>query len=339
MKDVFAAIDRLPKAELHMHIEGSIEPEMMLDLGRRNGIALPWRGVEEARAAYRFGNLKEFLDVFYRGLSVIVTEDDFFAVTDAYLRRAHADGIVHAELFISPQAHLGRGIGFDTMMRGVLRAFESARGGFGMSLKLIPLFQRHLPEEGAFPILDMAEPWRHEIAGFGLAGAELGNPPQHFERLFAHCRDLGYPVVAHAGEEGPAAYVRDSLDLLKVKRIDHGVRAADDPGLVDRLVREAIPLTVCPMANVRLGVFSSFAEHNLKALFERGVKVTVNSDDPSYFGAYLGDILKLCVGELGMGFADIVQLLRNSFEAAFLPERENEDFVERLHQAANASAD
>ncbi|MGN6768833.1 MAG: adenosine deaminase [Rhizobiaceae bacterium] len=321
-----------------MHIEGSIEPEMMLNLGRRNGIALPWRGVEEALAAYRFHNLKEFLDVFYRGLSVIVTEDDFFAVTEAYLRRAHADRIVHAELFISPQAHLRRGIKFDTMMRGVSRAFEAARGEFGMSLKMIPLFQRHLPEEGAFSILEMAEPWRHEIAGFGLAGAELGNPPQRFERLFARCRDLGYSVVAHAGEVGPAAYVRDSLDLLKVRRIDHGVRAADDPTLVERLAGERIPLTVCPMANVRLGVFNSFAEHNLKTLLERGVKVTANSDDPSYFGAYLGDILKLCVSELDMGFGDIVQVVRNGFEAAFLPESKKKAFVERLDQAANTPA-
>ena len=336
MKDVFAAIDRLPKAELHMHIEGSLEPGMMLDLGRRNGIELPWRDVEEARAAYQFSNLGEFLDVFYRGLSVIVTEDDFFEVTQAYLRRAHADRIVHAELFISPQAHLRRGIAFETMMRGVLRAFEAARARFGMSVKLIPLFQRHLPEEEAFPILDMAEPWRSEIVGFGLAGAELGNPPQRFERLFARCRDLGYPVVAHAGEEGPAAYVRDSLDILKVRRVDHGVRAADDPALVDRLAREGIPLTVCPMANVRLGVFNSFAEHNLKTLFERGVKVTVNSDDPSYFGAYLGDILKHCVSELGMGFSDIVHLVRNGFEAAFLPETEKKVFIERLEQAATA---
>src|SRR6185312_1354762 len=305
-------------------------------LGRRNGIELPWRDVEEARAAYQFSNLGEFLDVFYRGLSVIVTEDDFFEVTQAYLRRAHADRIVHAEIFISPQAHLRRGIAFETMMRGVLRAFEAARARFGMSIKLIPLFQRHLPEEEAFPILDMAEPWRSEIAGFGLAGAELGNPPQRFERLFARCRDLGYPVVAHAGEEGPAAYVRDSLDILKVRRVDHGVRAADDPALVDRLVREGVPLTVCPMANVRLGVFNSFAEHNLKTLFERGVKVTVNSDDPSYFGAYLGDILKHCVSELGMGFSDIVHLVRNGFEAAFLPETEKKVFIDRLEHAATA---
>jgi adenosine deaminase len=334
MRDAFAVIDRLPKAELHMHIEGSIEPEMMLDLARRNGVELPWRNVEEARAAYRFGNLKEFLDVFYRGLSVIVTEDDFFAVTDAYLGRAHADGIVHAELFISPQAHLRRGIGFDTMMRGVLRAFEGARDRFGMSLRLIPLFQRHLPEEEAFPILEMAEPWRSEIAGFGLAGAELGNPPQRFERLFARCRALGYPVVAHAGEEGPAAYVRDSLDILKVQRIDHGVRAADDPDLVERLAREGVPLTVCPMANVRLGVFNSFAEHNLRTLLERGVKVTVNSDDPSYFGAYMGDILKRCMTDLGMGLDDIVHLVRNGFEAAFLPQSEKKVFIGRLEQAA-----
>jgi adenosine deaminase len=259
-------------------------------------------------------------------------------VTEAYLHRAHADRIVHAELFINPQAHLRRNVESDTMMRVVLQAFEAARGEFGMSLKLTPLFQRHLPEEGAFSILEMAEPWRHEIAGFGIVGAKLGNPPQRFERLFARCRDLCYPVVAHAGEKGPTAYVRDSLDILKVRRIDHGVRAANDPALIERLARERIPLAVCPMANVRLGVFNSFAKHNLKKLLEHGVKVTANLDDPSYFGANLGDILKLCASELGMDFDDIMQLVRNGFEAAFLPESEKRAFVERLDQAVNTPA-
>ena len=338
MKDVFAAIDRLPKAELHMHIEGSIEPEMMLDLGRRNGIALPWRGVEEARAAYRFGNLKEFLDVFYRGLSVIVTEDDFFAVTDAYLRRAHADGIVHAELFISPQAHLGRGIGFDTMMRGVLRAFESARGGFGMSLKLIPLFQRHLPEEGAFPILDMAEPWRHEIAGFGLAGAELGNPPQHFERLFAHCRDLGYPVVAHAGEEGPPEYVAEALDLLAIDRLDHGNRSLEDPALVARLARSSMTLTVCPLSNVKLCNVASVDAHPIDRMLQLGLRATVNSDDPAYFGGYVADNYRAIAQGRDLSRRDLVTLARNSFLGSFLSDDEVAAHLARVDAYAEEHA-
>lgn len=335
MMGIFDAIDRLPKAELHMHIEGSIEPEMMLEMGRANGIALPWNSVEAARAAYRFQNLQQFLDVFYKGLSVMITAEDFRAVTFAYLKRAHADNIVHAELFISPQAHISRGVPLETVMAGIVSAFQQARQEFGMSLKLIPLVQRHLSEQEGFKVLEAMQPWREEVAGFGLAGAELGNPPEKFERLFAHCRERGYPVVAHAGEEGPASYVRSSLDLLKVERIDHGVRAADDQELVARLVRDGVALTVCPMANVRLGVFSSFTNHNLRALYERGVKITVNSDDPSYFGAYLGDNLKRCVSDLGMEFADIVQLLRNSFEASFLTSDRKRHFIERLELAAN----
>lgn len=338
MNRIFEAIDRLPKAELHMHIEGSIEPEMMLEMGRRNGIPLPWARIEEARAAYSFRNLREFLDIFYKGLSVIVTENDFFEVTQAYLRRAHDDGIVHAELFISPQAHLKRGIPFETMMKGVLRAFEAARAEYGMSLKLIPLFQRHLPEAEGFVILDMAEPWRKDIVAFGLAGAEVGNPPQLFERLFARCRELGYAVVAHAGEEGPVDYIRDSLDLLKVQRIDHGVRAVDDPDLVARLVREGIPLTVCPVCNVRLGVFPSLDQHNLKTLLQLGVKVTVNSDDPSYISAYMGENLKLCARDLDLRFEDIVQIVANGFEAAFIPQAEKAAFLAQLREAAGGAA-
>lgn len=333
MQDIAEAIGRLPKAELHMHIEGSIEPEMMFELAAKNGVELPWPDANAARAAYSFQDLPAFLKLFYTGLSVIVDEGDFFTVTKAYLDRAHRDNIVHAELFLSPQGHLRRGVAFETMMNGVVRALHAARDEYGISAKLLLIFQRHLPEEEGFPILDRIEPWRDEIVGFGLGGAELGNPPAKFARLFEACRRLGFPTVAHAGEEGPAAFVRDSLDHLKVARIDHGVRAAEDPALLGRLAAERVPLTVCPVSNVRLGVFPSLAQHNLRTLLRRGLVVTINSDDPAYFGAYMNETLLMCVQELGLTFDEVVAIVGNGFKAAFISEELRTTFLGRLVRA------
>ncbi len=332
MKTIFDAVEAMPKAELHMHIEGSLEPEMMIAMGKRNGVDLPWTDAAEARKAYQFRDLKEFLDVFYLGLSVMVTRRDFDDVTFAYLERAHADNVVHAELFLSPQGHLRREIPFATFMSGVMDAIARARRDLGMSVGLILLFQRHLPEDEAFAVLDtlLASEWRDEILGFGLGGAERPNPPEKFERVFARCRELGFRVVAHAGEEGPAEFVRDTLELLKVDRVDHGVRAGDDPDLVARLAAEGIPLTVCPVANVRLAVFPELAAHNLRRLLEAGVMVTANTDDPSYFGAYMNDVLKACVRELGLDHGQIYRIVENGFKAAFLPEPEKQRFLDRL---------
>jgi adenosine deaminase len=334
MGSLLDAIDAMPKAELHVHIEGSIEPEMMMAMAHRNGIELPWPDASAAREAYRFADLQSFLEVFYRGLSVLVSQQDFYDVTFGYLARAAADNIVHTELFVSPQAHQRRGIGFDTMMNGVIDAIEEARERFSMSVKLILVLQRHLTEENALTVLETASSsrWRDNIVGFGLGGAELPHPPAKFERVFARCRELGFRVVAHAGEEGPPEYVRDTLDLLKVDRIDHGVRAAEDIALVERLAHQGTPLTVCPVGNVRLGVFPSLAEHNLRELLDAGVVVTINTDDPSYFGAYLNEVLRACVSELELSQADLKILVQNGFKAAFLSESEKAAFLERLER-------
>lgn len=332
MQTILDAVEAMPKAELHMHIEGSLEPEMMIAMAGRNGIELPWTDATEARKAYQFRDLKEFLDVFYLGLSVMVTRQDFDDVTFAYLKRAHADNVVHAELFLSPQGHLRRDIPFETFMSGVMDAITRARRELGMSVGLILLFQRHLPEEEAFEVLEtaLASEWRDEIFGFGLGGAEKPNPPAKFERVFARCRELGFRVVAHAGEEGPAEFVRDTLDLLKVDRVDHGVRAGDDRELVARLAADGTPLTVCPVANVRLAVFPTLGRHNLRRLLEAGVMVTANTDDPSYFGAYTNDMLKACVRELGLDHRQLFAIVENGFKAAFLPEPEKKRFLDLL---------
>jgi len=320
----------MPKAELHMHLEGALEPELMLALAARNAIDLPWTRVEELRAAYNFTGLRSFLDVFYQGLRVLIGEDDFHQLAMDYLTRAHSENVVHAEVYVSPQAHLRRGIAFDTFMRGITRAFADADRTLGMTGGIILGFQRHLPEEDAFEIVEMAEPWRQHILGFGLGGAEVGNPPSKFECAFARCRQRGYRVVAHAGEEGPAAYVADTVDLLKVDRVDHGVRCFDDPALVRRLVEARVPLTVCPCSNIKLGVFPRMAAHNLKQMLDAGLMVTVNSDDPSYFGAYVNANYAAAQDALGLTNQDLYRMARNSFEASFLPENKKTFYCERL---------
>jgi len=328
--DMKEYIRQLPKAELHLHIEGSLEPELMFELARRNGIALPYASVEATRAAYAFTDLQSFLDIYYAGAAVLVHEADFHDLAMAYFRRAKADGIVHAELFFDPQTHTARGVRFETVLAGLERAAADARDQLGLSSRLILCFLRHLPEADAFATLEQARPHLGRFHGVGLDSSETGHPPAKFERVFALCGELGLHRVAHAGEEGPAGNVRDSLDLLKVERIDHGVRAMEDPELVARLVRERVPLTVCPFSNVKLRVFPSLAQHNLKRMLDQGLCVTLNSDDPAYFGGYLGRNFLDTAQALGLSRAELATLARNSLTASFVSDAERAPWLARL---------
>lgn len=307
-----------PKAEIHMHLEGALEPEMLFSLAARNGVPLDHATPVALRAAYRFQNLQEFLDMYYVGLRVLQTERDFHELTAAYLQRARGDHVVHAEVFISPQAHLRRGVPQEAMMEGILGAFTEAGRTHGMTGGLILGAQRHLPENDALAMLDAMAPYHGRVLGLGLGGAEVGNPPAKFIRLFERARGLGWKTMAHAGEEGPASYVADSVDLLHVDRIDHGVRCEDDPALVARLAERRIPLTVCPLSNIMLRVFPDLAHHNIARLLRAGLCVTVNSDDPPYFGGYLNDNFQQTAAALGLSLAEQRTLIANGFEAAFL---------------------
>jgi adenosine deaminase len=313
-------IKRLPKTELHLHIEGTLEPELTFALAERNGVKLPYAGIDELRAAYDFRDLQSFLDLYYAGAAVLRSERDFYDLTWAYLQRAHADNIVHTEIFFDPQTHTTRQIPFSTVYQGIRRALDDARQQWGMTSCLIMSFLRHLSEQQGFDVLEQAKPFLHGIDGFGLDSSEKGHPPAKFERLFKACRELGLPCVAHAGEEGPAQYVRDSLDLLHVKRIDHGVRSLEDDALVERLTAEKTPLTVCPLSNIRLRVFSDMKRHPLKTMLDRGMMVTINSDDPAYFGGYLNDNFNACLYAFDLSDRDIVQLAENSITASWLNE-------------------
>jgi len=315
---------RIPKAELHLHIEGTLEPEMMFELARRNRIPLRFATPEEVREAYRFRDLQSFLDIYYEGAKVLVEESDFFDLTAAYLARAKADGVRHTEVFFDPQTHTSRGVHFATVVRGIHRALTEEGERLRISSRLILCFLRHLPAEDAEKTLEEALPWRHRIHGVGLDSGEAGNPPSKFEKVFARARSLGLLPVAHAGEEGPPTYIREALDVLGVLRIDHGVRCVEDPALVEELARRRVPLTVCPLSNVRLKVFPSLEAHNLKALLDRGLCVTVNSDDPAYFGGYVGENYQAAGEALKLSHGDIVRLARNSFEASFLEPEEKE---------------
>lgn len=325
---------RIPKAELHLHIEGTLEPEMMFDFAKRNQVPLRFGSPEEIRAAYRFRDLQSFLDIYYEGAKVLVEEKDFFELTTAYLARAKSDGVNHAEIFFDPQTHTSRGVSFATVVRGIDRALAEEGGRLGISSRLILCFLRHLPPDEAEATLEEALPWRHRIHGVGLDSGEAGNPPSKFERVFARARALGLLTVAHAGEEGPPAYIREALDLLGVRRIDHGVRCVEDPSLVEDLVRRRVPLTVCPLSNVRLGVFPSLAGHNLKTLLDRGLCVTVNSDDPAYFGGYVAENYSAASEALNLSHRDVARLARNSFEASFLDDEEKERRISGVERFA-----
>lgn len=332
--DTASFIRALPKAELHLHIEGTLEPEMMFDLAARNGIDLPFANVEEVRAAYEFSDLQSFLDIYYQGAAVLVTEQDFFDLMYAYLERAAADGVRRAEIFFDPQTHTERGIGFSVFMGGFTRAMQAAYNEWGISAALIMCFLRHLPGEAAVETWSEAAPYADLMIGVGLDSSEVGNPPEWFAAAYQLARDAGLRAVAHAGEEGPPAYIVGALDSLGAERIDHGVRSAEDPALIERLVAERIPLTMCPLSNVKLRVFDRLEDHNLKDLLDRGVRVTINSDDPAYFGGYALDNYVAAAEALNLSRDDLITLARNSIEATFLPVDEKDALLADLDAVA-----
>lgn len=329
----------LPKAELHLHIEGTLEPEMMFEMARRNGVALPYATVDEVRAAYAFSDLQSFLDLYYQGAAVLQTEQDFYELMSAYLVRARHDGVHRAEIFFDPQTHTGRGIGFPVFMEGFLGAIADAEEALGISVGLIMCFLRHLPAEDAVAIWAAASGYHDRIIAVGLDSSERGHPPELFAEPYARARAAGLAAVAHAGEEGPAAYVTSALDVLGVARIDHGVHCDEDDTLVDRLVAEGTPLTMCPLSNVRLRVFDRLEDHNLKRLLDRGVRVTINSDDPAYFGGYVGDNYVAAVEALGLTRDDVVTLALNSLDATFLPDPGKALLIAELHRYLEMSTE
>jgi len=319
MTDLHAFIAGLPKAELHLHIEGSLEPELMFALAERNGVAIPFASVEEVRAAYAFSNLQDFLDIYYAGAAVLLKREDFHDLAAAYFDRAAADGMVHAELMFDPQTHTDRGVPFGEVIEGLLSAMAEAEAKHGITSVLILSFLRHLSEEAAFATMAEAEPWLGRIAAVGLDSSEVGHPPRKFARVFAAARAKGLKLTAHAGEEGPPEYVYEALDLLHADRIDHGNRALEDSALVARLAREGMTLTVCPLSNLKLCVVSDLAEHPIDRMLAEGLKATINSDDPAYFGGYVADNYLAAAKARGLGKAELATLARNSFTGSFLP--------------------
>lgn len=320
----------MPKAELHMHIEGSLEPELIFALAQRNGVALAYDSVEALRAAYAFTDLQSFLDIYYAGASVLLHEQDFYDMARAYLDRAVADNVVHTEIFFDPQTHTERGVAMETVINGLYRACRDAQIEQGISATLILSFLRHLSEESALQTLQAALPLRDRFIGVGLDSSELGNPPEKFERVFARCKQLGLHLVAHAGEEGPPAYIWGALDTLGVERIDHGVQSEKDAQLMQRLAKEQIPLTVCPLSNLKLCVVKDLADHNLPRLLKAGLKVMINSDDPAYFGGYVNENYTQLFAATGMGATEAYQLARNSLEASFVSDAQKAAWVAKL---------
>lgn len=320
--EIDTLIRNIPKAELHLHIEGTLEPEMMLELSRRNQIPIPYATVEEIRNAYDFSDLQSFLDIYYAGAKVLIGEQDFYDLTFAYLQRAAADNVRHVEIFFDPQTHTERGISFKTTIDGIHRALQDGESKLGITFEIIMCFLRHLSAEDCMATLLQALPFKSKIRAVGLDSSEAGHPPSKFTDVFTRARAENFLTVAHAGEEGPPAYIREALDLLHVARIDHGVRSLEDPALVERLAREQIPLTVCPLSNVKLCVFDTLENHNLKKLLDAGLCVTINSDDPAYFGGYIGENFLQTQKALGLDLDDIGTLAKNSFSASFLCERD-----------------
>ena len=320
----------MPKAELHVHIEGSLEPELIFALAKRNGVSIPYASVEELRSAYAFTNLQSFLDIYYAGASVLLREQDFYDMASAYFVKAARDRVVHAELFFDPQTHTARGVSMETMLNGLHRACTEAFKEHGVSGSLIMCFLRHLSEVEAFETLEQALPFRDKLVGVGLDSGEVGNPPEKFARVFARCKELGFHRVAHAGEEGPPAYIWTALDVLKVERIDHGVQAVHDAALMQRLAKDRIALTVCPLSNLKLCVFPDLASHNLVRLLDAGLVATVNSDDPAYFGGYINDNFTQTFAATGMTVQHAYTLARNSFEASFIEQSTKHAYIEGL---------
>jgi adenosine deaminase len=326
-----ALLAAMPKAELHIHIEGSLEPELIFALAQRNGVAIPYASVEELRRAYAFTNLQSFLDIYYAGASVLLNEQDFHDMAWAYLQRAAADHVLRTEIFFDPQTHTARGVAMQTVVSGLHRACVDAKK-LGVDAELILCFLRHLSEEEAFATLEQALPFRDRIIGVGLDSSEVGHPPEKFARVFAKCRELGLHLVAHAGEEGPPAYVWSALDVLKVERVDHGVQSAKDPALMRRLAQDRIPLTVCPLSNLKLCVFPRLADHNLRALLDAGLVATVNSDDPAYFGGYVNANFLETFAATGMDAGHAYRLARNSFEGSFAELAAKKRYIDRLDE-------
>ncbi|QPF33035.1 MULTISPECIES: adenosine deaminase [Acinetobacter] len=323
-------IRALPKAELHVHIEGTFEPELMFAIAQRNKIAIPYKSVEEVKQAYNFHNLQSFLDIYYAGAAVLIHEQDFYDLAWAYFEKCAEDRVVHTEMFFDPQTHTDRGVAFSTVINGLQKACDDAKAKLGISSHLIMCFLRHLSEEAAFATLEQALPYKDQIIAVGLDSSEVGHPPSKFERVFAKAREAGFLVVAHAGEEGPAAYVWEALDLLKVNRIDHGVRSEEDPELMQRLIAEKMPLTVCPLSNLKLCVVDDMQQHNIRRLLQQGVHVTVNSDDPSYFGGYMNDNFIAIAEALDLSNEELKQLAINSFEASFITDTEKEQWINQI---------
>ncbi|RMX04082.1 adenosine deaminase [Corticibacter populi] len=328
-----AAIDlarAIPKAELHVHVEGTLEPELIFQLAGRNGVTLPYDDVEALRKAYAFTDLQSFLDIYYAGASVLLKEQDFYDMAMAYLRCAHADRVVHAEIFFDPQTHTARGVPMQIVIEGLHRACVDAGQELGISAVLILCFLRHLSEDDALATLEAALPWRDRFIGIGLDSSEFGHPPEKFARVFARARELGLRLVAHAGEEGPPAYIRQALDVLQVERIDHGVRSIEEPALVARLASERMPLTVCPLSNLKLKGVQDLARHPLRKLLQAGVCVTINSDDPAYFDGYVTENYAQTIEALKLTPEEVVQIARNSFEASFVDEAQRQQWLDQL---------
>ena len=320
----------IPKAELHIHIEGSLEPELMFEIAGRNGVALRYASVEEVRRAYNFRDLQSFLDIYYEGARVLLHEQDFYDLTWAYLQKISAQNVRHTEIFFDPQTHTDRGLSFETVITGIHRALLDGEKHLGISSELIMCFLRHLSAEEAMETLLRALPFKEWIVGVGLDSSEVGYPPEDFKAVFDKAREHGFLTVAHAGEEGPPEYIWQALELLKVSRIDHGVRCVEDPRLVEKLREEQIPLTVCPLSNVELRVFDSIADHNLKRMLDLGLCVTVNSDDPAYFGGYITENFQAVQKGLHLNQNDVYKLARNSFLAAFLPPKRRQELLDEL---------
>lgn len=323
-------IQAMPKAELHVHIEGTFEPELMFAIAQRNEIVIPYQSVEEVRQAYNFHNLQSFLDIYYAGANVLIHEQDFYDLAWAYFEKCAEDNVVHTEMFFDPQTHTDRGIAFETVLNGLQRACDDAAEKLGITSHLIMCFLRHLSEAAAFETLEQALPYKDQIIGVGLDSSEVGHPPSKFERVFAKAREAGFLIVAHAGEEGPAEYVWEALDLLKVNRIDHGVRSEEDPALMQRLIAEKMPLTVCPLSNLKLCVVDDMQQHNIRRLLQQGVQVTVNSDDPSYFGGYMNDNFIAIAEALDLSNDELKQLAINSFEASFISEADKANWISKI---------
>jgi adenine deaminase len=329
----------MPKAELHIHIEGSLEPEMIFALAQRNGVKLNYPSIESLRAAYAFSDLQSFLDIYYAGASVLITEQDFYDLAWAYFQKAADDNVRRAELFFDPQTHTERGVAIGTVIEGLARACRDAQAQLDVSADLILCFLRHLSEDEALATLQAALPYRQHFIGVGLDSSERGHPPEKFSQVFAKARDLGLHLVAHAGEEGPPAYIESALDVLHVERIDHGVRCVESPALVQRLAGAQTPLTVCPLSNVKLCVFNTMQDHNLPQLLQAGLKATLNSDDPAYFGGYLNQNFTETFAALpALGAAEAYQLARNSFEASFAPDTAKQRWIGELNACFQAAA-